>query len=189
MQAIYKLPKLLLATVLIGGGIAYILISDPPHHFCDSQTAHFKKIQKGGAALKRERTLCKEENRPGACYEYFAHLRRFLRSFRILSQECLPLIQPEPGVRKTLAGGLVLMTALAWREGILSSGLSKYNWLSEPDLHLFCELKTKYVLFYGQVEYKRLESTILQLLPVKKQVPPNFLIRKTILIEPCSRYR
>ena len=186
MQAIYKLPKLLLAVLLIGGGIAYILISDPPHKFCDSQLEHFRKVQKE-TPLGKERKLCKEENRPGSCYEYFARLRRFVRNFRILSEECLPLVYAQPEIRKALAGGLALMTALAYREGVLSAGLSKYNWLTEPDLHLFCQLKTKYTLFYGQAEYKQLEIRILNLLPVQRRVPADFLIRKTILTEPCSR--
>ena len=200
LNDIYKLPKTLLAILLIGGGIAFILFNDPPHTFCDTQIEHFKRVQRGilyrnpkdfhteKSTLKRKKDTCQKENAPGACYEYFAYLRRLLKDFRLLSKECLPLIYETPEVKKAFSSALSLLTALAWREEILTGKVSKYNWLTRPDLSLFCELKTKYTMNYGKENYEILEKSIIGLLPVKQKVSPKHIKKKTILSESCTGY-
>ena len=73
LNDIYKLPKTLLAILLIGGGIVFILLNDPPHTFCDAQVEHFKRVQRGilyknpkdfhteKSTLKRKKTPAKRK--------------------------------------------------------------------------------------------------------------------------------
>ena len=201
LNTLYKLPKTLLASLLIGAAILFIIMNDPPHTFCDTQIEHFKRVQKGilyknpkdfhkeKSVLKRKKNTCEKENAPGACYEYFAYLRRLLKDFRILSKECAPMIYKSSEVKKALSSALSLMTALAWREEVLTGKVSKYKWLTRPDLFLFCDLKTKYIRNYGKESYHLLEKEILELLPIKQKVPPHLMLKKTILSEPCATYR
>ncbi len=201
LNTLYKLPKALLASLFIGGGILFIIMNDPPHHFCDSQIEHFKKVQKGllfdnsedfrkeKKILKRKQTLCKKENTPGACYEYFAYLKKILRGFDLISQDCLSLVYSQPEVKGAFSSALMLMTAVAWREEALTGRVSRYHWLTRSDLYLFCEVKNKYIMQYGQDSYQLLENQILKLLPVSKKVPIQQLMKKTILHESCLAYR
>ena len=164
LSSIYRLPRPLLASLLIGGGIAYILLNDPPHTFCDTQIKHFKKVQIGvlyknpkdfhaeKSTLQRKQNTCQKESAPGACYEYFFYLKRLLKDLRLLSKECAPLVYQTSEVKGAFSSALGLITALAWREEVLTGRVSKYNWLSHPDLFLFCDLKAKYILNYGKRE-------------------------------------
>ena len=214
LNKLYRLPKAFLAVLFIGGGILFILMNDPPHTFCDTQVEHFKKLQRGitykthkffkknrvlcrkkdapkacDHLLERKRKLCQKENAPGACYEYFAYLKRFLKDLRLLSKKCSPLIYNTSEIKKIFSSSLTLMTALAWREEILTGKISKYNWLTWPDLSLFCDLKTRYIMYYGKESYFQLENKILKLLPSTKKIASEYMLKKTILSESCTAYR
>lgn len=201
LNSIYKLPRPLLATILVGGGVLLIILKEPPYTFCDSQIEQFQKLQKGilygnpadihteKSILTRKWILCRKENAPGACYEYFSYLRRLLRDLLVLSQECADLVYAKEEVQKALSSALALITALAWREEVLTGQLSKFNWLSRSDMYLFCDIKRKYLNNYGEQAYLKLEADILKLLPLQQEVSPKFLIKKTILSEPCIKYK
>ena len=132
MNDIYKLPRPLLASLLIGGGIVFILLSDPPHNFCSTQLEHFKKAQRGvlyknpkdfrkeKVGLQRKYDVCRKESAPGSCYEYFAYLKRLLKDLRLLSPECLSQVYNTADMKKAFSAALELITALAWREEALT---------------------------------------------------------------------
>ena len=201
LYKIYTLPKFLIAVLFIGLGVIFILINDPPHTFCDTQIEHFERVQKGilykntsdfhkeKSILERKRQACQKENAPGACYGYFHYLKRLLKDLKLLSEECSALIYQSGVVKKAFSQALSLMTALAWREGILTGIVSKYNWFSRPDLFLFCELKRNYIRNYGRENYKKLEKQILNLLPFDKKYSLALIHKKTILSESCASYR
>ena len=207
LNKLYRLPKALLAALFIGAGILFILINDPPHTFCDTQVEHFEKLQSGityktheffrknrtlcrkkdapkscDPLLERKRKLCQKENAPGTCYEYFAYLRHFLKDLPLLSKECSPLIYNNPKVKKLFSSAMTLMTALAWREEILTGKISKYNWLTWPDLSLFCDLKTRYIMNYGKESYFQLEKKILKTLALHKKNLTGIYVEKNNLI-------
>ena len=200
LSNLYKLPKAVLASLIIGGAIILIILSDPPHNFCDTQLEHFKSLQTGllykdsedfheeKSALERKKQDCQKENSPGACYEYFAVLKRLLKDFRVLSAQCKASIFSEAKVKSTLESALSLMTALAWREEVLTGRASKYNWLTRSDMYLFCDLKSKYIQNYGQIAYVKLEDNILSLLPSKNQ-NKKLILRWSILSESCLKYK
>ena len=201
IDKIYRLPKFLIASLFIGMGIVFILFNDPPHTFCDTQVGHFKKVQEGilykdtkdfhreKSILERKRQLCQKESAPGTCYEYFHYLRRLLKDLKLLSEECAPKIYQSLEVKRAFSKALSLMTALAWREEVLTGKVSKYNWLGRPDLFLFCELKRNYITNYDRESYRRLERQIVNLLPFDKKYSLALIQKKTILSESCSAYR
>lgn len=214
LNALYKLPKILLASLLIGGGILFILLSDPPHTFCDTQIEHFETIQKGilykthdffkknrslckkeeapdscKTMLERKKNLCQKENAPGACYDYFAYLKKLLKDTHVLSQECAPKIYSTRKMKEALSSALTIMVAIAWREEVLTGRVSKYNWLTRADFILFCKIKEIYILYYGKESYHFLENEILSLLPSTKKVASQLKMRRTILSESCTAYR
>lgn len=187
LSKIYKLPRALLASLLIGGGIIYLLMTDPPHSICDTQLENFSS--KASSRLNSKKITCQSEGGPGSCYEYFAEIRGLFQDFKLVSEDCAPLLYSQAQIRQTLAGALTLMTALAWREEALSGKVSKYNWLGSADMSLFCKVKQEYIFRYGREAYKALESQILSQLPLEQKVSPAFLRKKTILSEPCQSYR
>lgn len=201
LDKIYRLPKILIASLFLVAGVVFILLNDPPHTFCDTQVEHFKKVQKGilykdskdfhkeKSLLERKRQFCQKEQAPGTCYEYFEYLKRLLKDLKLLSEECAPKILQSGEVKGAFSKALSLITALAWREEILTGKVSKYNWLGRPDLFLFCELKNKYIMTYGREDYQRLEQGILNLLPFDKKYSLALIHKKTILSEKCSAYR
>lgn len=201
LKALYTLPKFFLVSLLIGGGIVFILINDPPHSFCDSQIEQFKKLQTGilykdpkdfrkeKSSLTRKQNLCRQENAPGSCYDYFLELKKVLKDLKLLSEECSSRIYSTSKLKKTLSSALTLMTALAWREEVLTGRVSKHNWITPSDLYLFCDLKRKYISHYGEENFLALESQILSRLPRKEKTAPQIVKKRTILSENCQKYR
>ena len=201
LEALYKLPRFLLVSLLIGGGLVFILLNDPPHTLCDTQVEHFKKTQKGilyenpkdfheeKSILKRKQEICQKEGSQGSCYDYFVYLKRLLRDFRILSEECAPLLYNSSKVKQALSSALSLMTALAWNNKLVVGKAKKYNWLTRSDLFLFCQLKTTYISQYGRAKYTLLEEEIFGLLPLENKTSSKFLLKKTLLSESCQFYR
>ena len=200
LSNLYKLPKPLIAFLVIGGAIIFILLNDPPHTFCDTQVEHFKSIQTGfvypdrkdfheeKSRLKRKQQLCQSENTPGACYEYFFYLRKLLKDFRVLSTKCQPYIFSDIKVKSALTSALSLMTALAWKKEVLTGRVSKYNWLNRSDMTLFCNIKDKYIQNYGMETYKKLEGQILSLLNTENK-NKNLILKWSILSESCLKYK
>ena len=200
MLDIYKLPKAVIATLIIGGAIIFILLNDPPHSFCDTQLEHFRTLQKGivyqdskdfhkeKSLLNRKKQACQTENAPGACYEYFAYLKRLLKDFRVLSSQCKPIIVAEAQVKSALSVALTLITALAWRKEVLTGQVSKYNWLTRSDMSLFCDIKSQYIQNYGMPAYENLEQQIVNLLPTQNQ-NKTLILKWSLLSESCLKYK
>ena len=197
LNQLYKLPRFLLVSLLIGFGVFFILINDPPHTFCDTQIDDFKKHQQGllydnpndfrnvKSSLKRNKNLCERENAPGACYDYFFYLRKLLKNIDALSDKCAPMIYKSADIRNAFSEALILITALAWDPETLKGSTNKYKWLTRPDLILFCSLKNRFKNYYGENSYQMLEKKILSLLPVENKVYPQILRKSSLLSEPC----
>ena len=189
-----------MALLLISAGIAYIVLNDPPHTFCDTQTEHFRSVQKGvlfkdpkdnirkKPLMGRLIDICWKANAPGACYEYFAYLRRLLSDFFLVSQNCLSAVSKIKEVRENLFEGVRMMTLLAWRKEVLAGKASKLNWLSRTDMSLFCSVKAKIISFYGAAAMREFEKKLLAELPADQKVSPKRLRKASILSENCAKY-
>jgi len=208
MSELYKLPKIFIAFLAMGGTIALLLMGDPPHAFCDTQVEHFKEVQKGKTykdtnskdyksykdkknyKTHKERTKenCESQNSSGACYDYFSYLRQFLKDLQLLSHECRDQIFNDTKVKKSLEEALALITALAWRQEVIYGRVTKFNWLKPNHMALFCDLKKSYILQYGRTQYQSLEASILQQLPAEK-INKEMILKGSILSESCLKYQ
>ena len=203
MNALYKLPRSLLVTLLLSGGIAYIVLNDPPHSFCDTQTERFQFRQKGvfikdpgdkihaKPLIGRLIDTCWETNAPGGCYEYFSYLKRLLDDFFLVSEGCLSQVSGIKEVKEHLFEGVRMMTLLAWREKALSGKISRLNWLNRMDMSLFCSLKANVSRFYGRKALLDFEKKLLAELPVSEKyssASPGRLRDSSILSENCAEY-
>ena len=210
LQNIYKLPRGFLAFILISGGIAFIVLNERPHRFCDTQIDHFLSVQQ--ANFPRLMTACRETNSPGGCYKLFSQLNRLLKNFYLVAPRCLQRLSqtqltaksrfketnltPEEksalskkiSVKQVLFQSIELMVFLAWREETLSGKTSKFNWLGPADMTLFCSLKRAVVSFYGRDSLRAFENQTLKKLPSEQKVPPSILRRHSILSENCALY-
>ncbi|MBC6416159.1 MAG: hypothetical protein GDA46_07255 [Bdellovibrionales bacterium] len=199
MSSLYKLPKIILAFIFIGGAVFLIIVSEPPHTLCDTQIQNFKQNQKGfiynnskdfhknKSILKRKKKNCEEGNSQGSCHDYFFLLKKILKDLQLISNECKPQIFADTKVKKTFAEALTLMTALAWREEVVLGHLSKINWLTKTDLSLFCQIKSKYLFEYGRNSYKKLEKQIINLIPNNTK-NKSLLLKWSLLSEDCYKY-
>lgn len=198
---LYKLPKFLIASLFILIAIIFILVQDPPHQLCDTQLQHFKNLQSGllyknkqgfytdSSRLNRKKKLCEKEQKPGTCYEYFYSLKQILKDLWLLSEECAAQVYKTPKVQKTLSQALSLMSFLAWDERVFEGSVSKYKWLNLTDLVLFCDIKRRYQLYYGELAYFQLEQQILKDLTSKKQWSLKKRKTKSLLSVTCSIHR
>lgn len=189
MKNLHKLPRSVLATLLIGIGIFFIIANDPPHHICDTQMEHFDQEQKRLGDRKKWIKNCRDTNSPGGCYELFSYLNRTLKNFYLVSQQCLSSLSSRSDVKKVLLEGMELMVQLAWREEVLLGKVSKFNWLGPADMTLFCDLKDRVIAFYGRAVFDSFEKQLLAKLSSDKTVNPDRVRKKSILSEYCINYR
>ena len=189
MKSLYKLPRPVLATLLIGIGIFFIISNDPPHHMCDTQIEHFNQKQSQLGDREKKMQYCRDTNSPGGCYDLFSYLNRTLKNFYLVSQECLPSLSNKTNIKKIMLEGMELMVQLAWREEVLSGKVDKFNWLGYADMTLFCDLKDRIIAFYGHSTFDNFEKTLLAKFSADKPVNPTLVRKKSILSEYCTNYR
>ena len=188
LDKLYGLPRFLLVFILLSAGILFIVINDPPHSLCDTQIDTFKKTRSVLGKVKGLTEECKNANGPGGCYELFGVLRRVLRNFRLVSEKCQSQLANLKTIKKMLFEQVELMTHLAWREEILQNKVSRLYWLSATDISLFCKMKNKIILFYGRDSYLNFTNKIVRTLPGADKYNPEYVRKRTIISESCSRY-
>lgn len=199
-QLFNTLPKGLLAFLIIGAGILFIVLSDPPHTVCDSQIVVFKDAQKHFLFLdpddklakvthyQKLRDRCKMTNSPGGCFELFNEMKTMLRDFSGVPDECAPKVGNLTEVDKSLWEMAGLMVQLAWGEKPPTTYNQKFGWLDTADISLFCQLKYYLVEMYGQDAWAQFRERMMSTLPGAKNMARNQVWDLTILSENCSRY-
>ena len=210
LQDLYRLPRWFLATVFIGAGIAFIVLNDRPHEFCDAQINNFQSKQQ--VNFTKLIKVCRETNSPGGCYKLFSQLDQLLKNFYLVSPRCFDrlsqasltkkprfkmanLTKPEKkelgeksSVKQVLFQGMELMVFLAWREEALSGKVGKFNWLGPADMILFCAIKEAITSFYGRDSLRAFENQLLQRISSKQKTAPQIIKRHSILSENCALY-
>ena len=216
MKLLNQIPKALLVSLIILGGIFYMIFTNPPHRFCDTQVENFKAKQIGylypdpedfrekqalkekgekkkemkgrSARLKRSYELCRGEARPGSCYEYFSQLRKLFEDLKLLTPECKQEIYREKEIKQAFKEALILMTALAFDEKAVTGKASRYSWLVRRDLNLFCQMKGEYEDRFGMRAVNALETEVLENLPLETKLSPEYLRKYTLFGLACAGY-
>lgn len=174
-----QIPKPLLAVTVLSIGIAIIYFSNPPRSICDTEKDAFQESLKGElyperinkkgripAQIIQARSLCKQGNSSGACFEYFNMLKNIAREIKRQTTECYATVIEAPGVLPSLKEGLFLMTQLGW--GDQPPDDNSKNWFSRSDLSAFCSIKDILKESMQQEDWVDFHSQILASLPGPK---------------------
>lgn len=196
-----NLPKNILATLIVGGGIFFIILVDPPHTICDAQLDTFKEAQLGFVYLdpqnKSVQTTdyelltkqCRVSNSPGGCYELFARLKALISDIESIPKECTSKAAGEGKVRKLLWEALDLMAKLAWGEKPPQSYYEKFGWLEPPDLLLYCDLRRTVVRLYGKPAWEQFREGLFKTLPGATGLQRTQVWEHMLLSINCDQYR
>lgn len=194
------IPKNVLAFLAIAGGIALIIMSQPPHTVCDSQIKVIEKsqarfLQKDPKSNKitstkyeRLRDHCKVTNNPGGCYEYFQELRTLLHDLATLARECMSALSEVNEFKRAIVESSELIVRLAWGEKAPATYSVKFGWLDSADMSLFCRIKNYYIQSYGDEAWDQFRERMMRELPGAKDLPRNQVWDLSIFSENCSKY-
>lgn len=194
------IPKNLLAFLAIVGGIAFIILSQPPHSLCDSQLEVINSSQrkflfkdpksKQILTTKYEilRDHCKMTNNPGGCYELFQELKNMLHDLATLTKECSSAVSDIKEYKRALWEPIEIMVRLGWGEAPPASYTAKFGWLDPADLSLFCRMKDRITTFYGDSGWENFREKMMRELPGAKDLPRNQVWDLSIFSENCARY-
>ena len=194
------LPKSVIATLAIAAGIAFIIMSEPPHTICDSQLEVFKKAQQKFLFLDTKkkaikttqfeylRDFCMAANNPGGCYELFQDLKMMLKDLSTVPSDCNSKVGDVPEVKRAIWKANDLLVRLAWGEKPPSTYFQKFGVLDKADISLFCQMKAKAIEFYGESEWESFREKIFKDLPGAQSLARNQIWEMSIISENCSRY-
>ena len=200
VKLLLSLPKNVLAVVVLGTAIFFIVAQDPPHSICRAQIENFKSQQKGilyensaiknkkGPLLKRMIKHCKENNSPGSCYGLFSKVKKLIYDFKVVSVDCREEFSALSDVRKTLFEIYSLIIRVAWGDKPPVEYQDKLHWLSEVDVSLFCLIKNRILFFYGSSALVSLEKKTFKSLPGAEDMNPVRIRELSLVSEDCAIY-
>lgn len=197
---IYSLPKKFLVPLLLAGGVAFIVLQNPPKGVCDVQKENYiadntnflfpkSKTSSSVQKLSFYQTAleeCRQNNSPGGCYSLFSSVHRLIQSFSNVDSKCHEQIAQIKEVREVLFFIYSLFVEISWAEGPQNALSNPLAWLSANDVVVFCKVKRQIHYFYGESGLSQLEQKAF------KNIAPNHSeeeIRKfSVLSENCSQY-
>ena len=200
LNKLLSLPKSMLAVLVLGGAIVFIVAQDPPHTVCRAQIENFKLQQKGviykDPKIKtRQKPLitvmvesCKKHNSPGSCYGLFSRIKRLIYGFKVVAVHCKASFASLGEVRKALFAVYGLMIRIAWGDAPPVAYQDKKNWFSDVDMSVFCLLKERILFFYGKQALINLEKQVFKKLPGAKDLQESRIREMALVSENCSLY-
>ncbi len=185
--------------LVIVGGLAFIILSDPPRTQCDAEIEAFQMGTVGFLYVHPKATVktvryfemlenCKKGNGPGGCLELFAGMKKVLRELSSVTPACLEKIGELPAIRGSLAPTIDLMAKLAWGAQPPAHPNLKIGFFDPGDLNLFCLLKNKSIQIYGEESWLGFQKGSLSQLPGIKALPPQEAWDKSLYSLPCGQY-
>lgn len=194
-----NLSKASIAGLAIGVGILFIVLSDPPHTICRSQLERFKEQQVGfllrdkkskdpKTGFEKDLDRCKASNNPGGCYELFAKIRSYLQSTDTIDLKCLTTVGSESAVKNFYNKTIDLFSQLAWGSVPPENVNLKFGWLDTSDLNLYCQLKDRFILTYGNAAYQQKIERAFSDLPGSKQMPREQAWQLMLFSANCKVY-
>jgi hypothetical protein len=201
MDRIFSIiPKWFLATAVIGGGIAFLVISNPPHTVCESQIEVFQDAQKRFLFVDKVKKTtipakyrmlvdhCKITNNPGGCYELFQEMKIMLKDSQSVPSDCASTWGDLAEVKKSLWEVEELLLRLAWGEKPPTTYYQKFGWLDTADVSLYCQLKTAISRTYGEESWDQFREKMFKELKGADKMSRNEIWDMTLYSENCARY-
>lgn len=128
-------------------------------------------------------------NNPGGCYELFSLMKSFLQDLSTVTQECGSAVGGVKEFNRALWETADLMVRLAWGDAPPSAYHAKFAWLDTADIALYCKLKNRIQIIYGEQAWNSFrEKLMTKELPGAKDVPRNQVWDMSIFSENCARY-
>lgn len=191
-----------IAIIAIGGGILFIIFSNPPRTVCHSQIEFLQEQQKAFLFPETdEATLaktpgfvkmfeyCERGGGPGACYELFQKMRTLSQDLVAVPDECAARAAKLSEVEEALKKTIHLMVKAAWGVKPPESYMDKFGWLDVADVSLFCGLKNQIIRLYGESTWDAYRERLFHELPGAKDLPRKTAWEKLLLSEDCRRYQ
>ncbi len=195
-----QIPKSTLAFLAIVGGIILIVMIRPPSSICDSQIEVIKESQKKflyknpkskmvkTTKFQQKLEFCKTTNNPGGCYELFQDIKVLLHDLSNLTHECASSVSGLSEFKRALWDSMDLMVKLAWGEKPPTAYNAKFGWLDTADITLYCQLKNRLQIIYGESAWDSYREKMMRELPGAKDLSRNQVWDMTIFSENCARY-
>jgi len=193
------IPKNTLAFLAIVGGMLLIILTQPPVSVCDAQLDVIKASQRlllfkdpkskmvKTTKFETLRDRCKATNDPGGCYELFQASKLLLQDLETLSRDCASAAGGVPEIKRALWDTMDLLVRLAWGEKP-PSAYAKFGWLDTADVSLFCKMKNRLQVIFGEPTWNRYRDKMMVELPGAKELPRNQVWDMSIFSENCARY-
>lgn len=196
-----SIPKNMIAFLSIVSGILFIIfIVSPPKTVCDAQIELIQKSQakflyknpksKMVKTTKYQSRLefCRSRNNPGACYELFHDMRNFLVDLSNVPHECNSSVGAIKEFDKAMWDSMTLIVQLAWGDKPPTAYNAKFGWLDTADLTLYCQLKNRLQIIYGETRWDNYREKTMNELPGAKELGRNQKWDMSIFSENCARY-
>jgi hypothetical protein len=177
-----SLPKPVLVILVLVAAIIFFMVANPPHTVCDTQVEALQESLQGTLFpiksgknmlppnLSKAKEVCQLGNSAGSCYEYFSLLRKIAGEVAKSSSECTTKIFEVPEVQLALNNGIELMARIAWGNQPPEPGVSRFGWLQEGDLAVFCRLRGIYLRAFGEEGWTEKRLAVFAKLP--GEAPP-----------------
>lgn len=200
---IASLPPPVLAIIAIVAGFFVIVAYDPPKTVCDTQMEYFKEAQsdfvygkqaeEGGtskpALAKQMFEICKADNTPGGCLEYFSRLKKLSSDLENIPRQCADTVAKDEVVQALVFKSLKLMAQIAWGDRGPASALQRYGWFDASDMSIYCELNQSAQRLYGPEVYEEWRAGVVGSLPGADQMSPEQQFQKSLFSAGCSAFR
>lgn len=195
-----QFSKTTLAVVAIGGGILFIVLSQPPVSICNTQMDFVKNSQRlflfkdpkskmvKTAKFVTLRDRCKQTNDPGGCYELFRSVKLLLQDLDTLTHDCSSAAGSVKEVKEALWTTMDLLVQLAWGEKPPVAYHAKFGWLDTADITLYCKLKARLQNSFGEAAWEKYRDKMMSELPGAAALPRTQVWDMSIFSENCARY-
>ena len=217
-----KIPRPLLVFLVLFGGSLLVYFAQKPQSMCDTQVETFREAEKGFLYRRTEKGiqdhnpiyvrvlgLCRQRAVYGACFEYFALMKRINRDLDGTPGNCSVEFSELPEVRKVLRESIEVLVSLAWGDKPPNSDPSEVMGpLQSADLVLFCQSRKHFLRMYGDEAFAQLRNYIYGVLPGepiersdsgeckncanRKRATEVFsseeIWKRSLFVVPCERY-
>lgn len=196
---VQSIPRPILVIGILFGAVVLLLLFNPPHTICDTQSEDFQKRQTGFLYIrpnaKRPKSIsifaeqfenCRNPgDSPGACYTLFSGVRQVMSDVKAVDRSCQKIVGDLPETRKALFGVAELMAKLAWGRKPPTDSIERRGWLDNTDVKMFCDLQSFIKLVYGEPSFEAFRERVMGDLPDAKTLDRKNLWERSLFSETC----
>jgi len=198
-QWLDKVPRWLLAIIVVVGVLLFMIANEPPTSICDVQMEnvskalqkHFNSPKEDGwaddASISAKYKLCLRANSLGGCYRLLTRLNYYEKMSRSIPSQCKGHDAVKP-MGPWMFKSINLIARLAWGEEPPEEDSDVVGWLDEGTVALFCRLSGEYVRLFGPGALKGAEKATMKSLPGIEKVYQKDRREKTLFAHDCRQY-